>query len=207
MKAIVYLTALLLAACGGGGSTIPTQPEPTGGYLVSAYGDSTQEAQGQPHAASRPGAMVYNRGVSGTNEQQLLAGTDGRNYAWAEMVKRESARIVVINHGINSRGYPLSEYRQNLKTLVEVAQAAGLVVMLEEPNPAGETRTPLMDALKFDVEAFEKRRAAMREVASHTGVYFCAQPRVPLADGIHPTPEGYAIKANRLAACIADMLK
>ena len=214
MKRVVYLTALLfsacLTACGGGGSSVaPTAPPAAGeveAYTISAYGDSTQEAQGQPHAASRPGAKIYNRGVSGTNTAQLLAGTDGRNYAWAEMMRRETVRIVIINHGINDRGYPLETYRANLRELVEVAQKAGKIVMLEEPNPVGETQTPLMTAINFDVPAFEARRAAMRDLATHMGVYFCAQPRVPLEDGIHPTVDGYAVKRDTLRKCIADLV-
>lgn len=208
MKRLTYTLALFLAACGGGGSAVaPSESNlPLPVYAAAAYGDSTQEAQGQPHAASRPGALVYNRGVGGTNTAQLLAGTDGRNYPWPLQMERETARIVVINHGINDRGYSVDDYKNNLRELVTIAQAGKKVVMLEEPNPAGESRTPLMDAISFDVADFEERRAAMRHVATHTGVYFCAQPRVPLVDGIHPTAEGYAIKAGRLAKCIGELL-
>jgi len=202
--------AVLLSACGGGGSSVaPTEsnmPIPDQ-YLISAYGDSTQAAQGQPHAASAPGAKVYNRGVSGTNTAQLLAGTDGVNYPWPEMMRAEPTKIIVINHGINDRGYPLEVYKANLREMVTVAQKAGKIVILEEPNPAGETETPLMAAIKFDVAAFEERRAAMKALATHKGVYFCAQPRVPLEDGIHPTkPEGYAMKRDVLRKCIADVM-
>lgn len=197
MKLIVYFTALMLTACGGGGSSAPAPeaqapgtPEP---YVIAAYGDSTQEAQGQPHAASAPGAKVYNRGVSGTNSAQLLAGTDGRNLPWAEQMQAESARIVVINHGINDRKRPIEDYKADLRKLVEGARKAGKVPMLEEPNPINEP-------------GFDDYRNAMKHVANHMGVYFCAQPRVSLEDGIHPTVDGYAIKAGRLAKCIGDVL-
>lgn len=214
MKPARYLTAplfaVILSACGGGGSSAPAPeaqapgtPEP---YVISAYGDSTQEAQGQPHAASRPGAKIYNRGVGGTNEQQLLDGTDGRNYAWAYQMERETAGAILINHGINSRGYPLETYKANLRELVTVAQKAGKIVILEEPNPVSETMTPLMQQINFDIAAFEERRSAMKHLATHMGVYFCAQPRVPLEDGIHPTVDGYAVKAGRLTKCLEDVL-
>lgn len=212
MKLVIYLTAILLTACGGGGSSAPA-PEPVQpaqsapSIQVAAYGDSTQEAQGQPHAASRPGAYVYNRGVGGTNTHHLLTGTDGVNYAWATQMPRETAKVVVINHGINDRGYPLETYKANLRELVTVAQNAGKIVMLEMPNPAGETMTPLMDRISFDVPAFEARRQAMRDLSVSMGVYLCDQPRVPLEDGIHPTVEGYRVKADRLAACLNDVLR
>lgn len=197
MKLIVYFTALLLTACGGGGSSSPAPapapanaPEP---YVVAAYGDSTQEAQGQPHAASRPGAKVYNRGVSGTNSAQLLAGTDGRNLPWAEQMSVESARIVIINHGINDRGRTVEDYKADLRKLVDGIRKVGKVPMLEEPNP-------------IDEPGFEVYRDAMRHVAQHMGVYFCAQPRVSLEDKVHPDQPGRALKADRLAKCIGDVL-
>lgn len=195
----------LLGACGGGGlpaaSTDPSAPA----GLIAAYGDSTQEAQGRPHAASRPGLSVVNEGVGGTSARDLLKGTDGKHAAWPLEIARQPARLVVINHGINDRGYPLHDYTDNLRELVTIAQAGSKVVMLEEPNPAGEVETPLMAAIKFDVPAFEARRAAMRHLAAHMGLYFCAQPRVPLEDGIHPTAAGYAAKAQRLATCLEDV--
>ena len=166
------------------------EPEP---YTVSAYGDSTQEAQGQPHAASQPGAKVYNRGVSGTNSAQLLAGTDGRNYPWPEMMRQESAAVVIINHGINDRHRPVAEYKADLRALVVGAQAAGKVVILEQPNP-------------IKIAGFEDYRTAMRDLATHMGVYFCAQPAVPLVDDLHPTVDGYAVKRDTLRKCIAEVV-
>ena len=197
-----FAITVLLSACGGGGSSVAPAPvdPPTESnmpipvpYLISAYGDSTQEAQGQPHEASSPGAKVYNRGVSGTNSAQLLAGTDGVNLPWPEMMRVESAKIVVINHGINDRKRPIEDYKADLRALVDGIRKVGKVPMLEEPNP-------------IDEHGFEAYRDAMRLVAHHTGVYHCDQPRVPLSDGIHPTTQGYAIKANRLKSCIKDVM-
>lgn len=196
-----------LVACGGGGSSVPSQPESQPeAFIASAYGDSTQAAQGQPHAASRAGARIYNRGVGSTNTSQLLAGTDGLNYAWEVMMQRDEAPIVIVNHGINDYSIAPEKYRSNLVDLVRIARSAKKIPMLEMPNPAGETRTALMDQIAFDVTAFEARRQAMRDVATAEGVYLCDQPRVPLQDGIHPTPEGYKTKADRLASCLADLI-
>jgi lysophospholipase L1-like esterase len=209
MKFVLYLTVLLLTACGGGGSPVETAPPgslPTLEATVSAYGDSTQLAQGQPHAASRPGLSVANEGVSGTNTTMLLAGTDGKHAPWAQEMARIKSRTIVINHGINDRAISVDQYKANLRELVTVAQKAGKIVMLETPNPAGEVETEMMRRNNFDVVAFEARRQGMRDVAVHMGVYLCEQSRVPLVDGIHPTPEGYAIKAGRLAVCLADLM-
>jgi len=150
MKALEYCIAMAMAfalsACGGGGSE---ETEFIGDYTISAYGDSTQYAQGQPHASSRTGAKIYNRGVRGSNSSQLISGTDGVNYAWAHQMQREIAGVIVINHGINDRD--LNTYVSNLRTMVEQAHAAGKTVMLEEPNPAGETVTETMTRNNFVV--------------------------------------------------------
>lgn len=198
----IYL-AVLLSACGGGGSSVaPAAPAtpPTESNMpipdlivASAYGDSTQQSQGNPHAASRPGASVRNRGVGGSNTTQLLAGTDGLNSPWPEMMSTDPARIIIINHGIIDRISPLDDYKANLRALVEGIRKVGKVPMLEEPNP-------------IDQKGLEDFRDAMKATADHMGVYFCAQPRVPLSDGIHPTPEGYKSKADRLANCIKDVM-
>lgn len=210
-KIISLFFVLLVTACGGGDPEPATAPQVADGpvHVATAYGDSTQEAQGQPHAASRPSAAIINEGIGGTAAWQLLHG-DGVHPVWAQQLARDRSSVVIINHGINdydrTGSYPTANYKIVLRTLVDQAVAAGKTVLLEEPNPVGETPTPLMNALQFDVAAFEARRLAMREVATEAGVAFCAQPRVALADGIHPTPEGYAEKANRLAACIADLI-
>lgn len=199
---VLVSLALALAAC----DKTESSAEPSDVYAVSAYGDSTQAAQGDPHAASRLGLLVKNRGVGSTNSSQLLAGTDGKNGPWAEMMKRDPAGVVVINHGINDYTYPLEQYRNNLVELVRVAREAGKVPMLELPNPVAETRTPMMESTNFDISAFEARRQTMREVAEKEGVYLCDQPRVDLIDGIHPTPDGYMLKAARLAGCISVLM-
>ena len=199
------LLVFVLTACGGGGSELAPAPSPTAPppapTLVVAYGDSTQEAQGKPHGAQRPGFVIENKGIGGSNTTDLLVG-------WSAEMAAQPAKIVVINHGMNDRraGDTVEKYRENLRRLVEVAQAAGKVVILEEPNRVGEVETPVMASVNFDVPFFEERRAAMKLMASHLGVYFCEQPRVPLLDGIHPNAEGLALKANRLALCIADVL-
>ena len=75
MNLATLFLAFLLTACGGGGSPVETAPPgslPSLEATVSAYGDSTQEAQGQPHAASRPGLSVSNEGVGGTKKWERL---------------------------------------------------------------------------------------------------------------------------------------
>lgn len=207
MKLVAYLTALLLTACGGGGSSIPpVPPAPADArvYQVAAYGDSTQFELGDPHPAGAPGMWVKNAAYGGASAASMLAGYLDKGLPWAQEMARQKAPVVVFNPGINDHPYTVEQYRENLRALVTIAQAAGKFVILEEPNPAGEVETPLMASIRFDVAAFEARRLAMRDLATHMGVYFCAQPRVSLRDGIHPDEAGYAVKVQRLHACLLD---
>lgn len=204
MKRGIVALLVALAGCGGGGSSVqPPQPPTVNAdattYQVAAYGDSTQYEQGHPHPAGRPGMAVSNNGRGGASAASMLA------TPWDKEMADQRARVVVLNPGINDHSDTVVQYRDNLRALVSVAQAARKIVVLEEPNPAGEIETELMASIAFDVTAFEARRTAMRNLATHMGVYFCAQPRVPLRDGIHPTPEGYATKAKRLNACLEEV--
>lgn len=164
---------------------------------VTAYGDSTQRWHGEPHASSRPPHFIIaNRGVSGSTAGQLLEGADGLNAPWDQQLAGDVAHWVIINHGLNiSGGTTTQQYRGHIIDLVVMARRAGKRVMLEMPNnaaPHGE----------FDVPAFLDRQASVRELARVLGVHLCEQPSVPLADGAHPTPAGYSIKAERLAKCL-----
>ncbi len=199
------VSIVLLAGCSGSASleAVPEPAFPQTAQIkghVGAYGDSTQKALGMPHASERPGWTIDNRGVSGSTAGQLLNGTDGLNRPWAEEMAGSPAELVIINHALNiSGGTTTAQYEEHLTELVTIAQAAGKRVILEDPNeaePHGE----------FDMHAFAERIEVMRRVATKHRARHCEQPRVPLQDGAHPTPEGYAIKATTLAACIGEAM-
>ena len=203
--AAVYVTALALTACGGGGSSIPepapvaaspTAPAPSVpivGVHIVAFGDSTQAAQGNPHAASRPGWTIENKGISGSSTAQWLA-------RWSNELAATSAPIVVYNGGLNDGGLTIEEYRHALRELVRITRAYKKQIILEQPNNADATGDIVL-------ATFIERRAAVGFVASSEGVYYCAQPDVRLRDGIHPIDEDYRLKADTLAACIEGILK
>lgn len=191
------ILAVLVAGCGGGGSSVAPSTAPSNQPVpvvqVAAYGDSTQAAQGQPHAASREAFTVRNEGVSGSYTQQLLDGTDGVHKPWSQEMAQSTASIVVVNHGINDWRYPIAQYRANLRELVRVAREHKKLIVLEVPN---QTTTPESDTV----------RQAMRDTAAEVGAYLCEQPPVPLSDWAHPTSEGYAKKATRLSKCLGDLV-
>lgn len=188
MKYAIILCALL-AGCGGGGSDVAATPA---GLAVTTYGDSTQAAQGNPHASSRPRLTIDNKAIGGSTTAQWLA-------KWAAEMAATRSPVVVYNGGLNDGGMTVEEYKAALREMVRIARANGKQLVLEQPNNAAEHST-------FNLPAFVERRAAVGPLAASEGAYYCSQPDVPLRDGAHPTPEDYATKAARLARCLTDLL-
>lgn len=198
MKLAAYLTALalsiLLTACGGGGSDIPVSTEsPSGVVQIAAYGDSTQAFHGNPHASSRDGWTIENKGVSGSSTSEWYS-------RWPAEMAATKASIVIYNGGLNDGGMSVDQYKTTLREMIRITRAFGKQFILEQPNNADASGDIILPT-------FVERRAAVEGLAKSEGVYYCAQPDVPLRDGIHPTDAGYATKAVRLAACIEGILK
>lgn len=194
------ILAVALTACGGGGSSAPAPGQaptesnmPIHGVHIIAFGDSTQAAQGNPHASSRPGWTIENKGISGSSTAQWVV-------KWSDELAATKATHVIYNGGLNDGGMSLEQYKHALRELVRITRAYKKQIILEQPNNAAEHAG-------FDLPKFNERRAAMGPLASAEGVYFCSQPDVPLRDGPHPTDAGYATKATRLAECIGGLLK
>jgi len=216
---------LMLAACGGGGSSgapvsapVSQAPKctPVAVVRIQLFGDSTMvgvdgatftTAANAPSAALQTamdrafgmGAVtIQMRAVSGSNSTQLMAGTDGENQPWPGSV---DAHIIVVNHGINdARFTSIDTYKADLLAFAK----AGPITFLETPLPDAPNAYGT-----WDVTAFAQ---AMRDVAAQSGAnlidtnaYFLALPNWQsyLPDGVHPSNEGYGlITANKLIPAV-----
>lgn len=176
------------------------------GYMTETSGDQVAEASRAPtaFAAALPGHhQVENLGRNSTTACDLLRGessyrTDPPQPGWREHMSNSDATVVIINHGINDVNQgTVGAYRQCLNEVVDIAQAAGKVVILETPNPVADVR----------IEEFVE---AMRDVANSQGVdlidqyanlidEFTANPGEICPDGVHPTEAVY-IEKGRYAA-------
>ncbi len=90
------------------------------GLKIAVYGDSTTEGwvstdggafltrknvpallQEMIRRDIDPNAVVYNKGVGGTQASQILLGVDGRNEAWDVEMSQSDASVVMINFSLN----------------------------------------------------------------------------------------------------------
>jgi len=200
---------LMLAACGGGGSSgapvsapVSQAPKctPLAVVKIQLFGDSTQAGyDSETHTDSvnappivlqrlmdaRFGAgkvAVESRAVWGTTTVDLVNGTDGLNKPWPGSV---NADITVVNMGINDMrlGVTLADYTANLRKIG--------VTVYETPNPVHD-----VDWMR---PGFPE---AMRAVAAEKGApvadvynYVSNLPnwQTYVADGVHPNAPLYAL--------------
>lgn len=172
------------------------------GYQSETTGEQVPEQFRAPTVfanAIREHHEVRNMGLNQTTACDLLEGTRGYEQPWAQYMADSDATVVIINHGINDIGaYDVIQYRRCLNQLVDIAQAESKVVILETPNPIGDSR-------------IDEYVAAMRDVADAQGVdlidqyanlidEFTANPREVCPDGTHPSEAIYAEKGRYAAS-------
>lgn len=129
---------------------------------VGLFGDSSQDMMGgygfvQANLDARFGVgatVVTNRARGGTNDSQLLAGTDGLN-VWPDSALAYD--VVVMNHGLNSEWLDLETFKRHYRIFGKL------------PNIVFETVNPSLQA--WNNPAFAQ---AVRDVG--------AEMDVPVAD-------------------------
>lgn len=194
---------------------------------IAVYGDSTTEGwasvPGGAFLTSKnvpallqemirrdvdPSAVVYNKGVGGTQASQILLGLDGRNQAWDDEMSQTDASIIMINFSLNDAYFHQvptpgvvaegpKEFEYILRTLVKTAQVHGKTVVLLTPNPV--CKEPRLSVLPYYVERI--KNVATSEQVSLVDHFYSTQKEKDwqnqLADCVHPSEAMYADKARR----------
>lgn len=204
MKTAALLLPLVLAACGGGGSSAPTN-EPLGSACsvsVLLNGDSTawgfEPGGGGARATIYP-ELALQRAMDarfGAGVVTVATGAVSGTTSADALSQPRDADIVVYNPGINDVAYGVQPeaYRANLRVLATV------------PGAVFVTPTPVWQQVGYD--------GIMREVA--------AEASLPLADarawalgtdwwayatdGVHPTSEGYEALAHDVLMPVLEPL-
>jgi acyl-CoA thioesterase-1 len=178
--------------------------------IVAAFGDSISAGFGVGQGKSFPDDLqrlidrgrlpfrVINEGVSGDTT------TDGVERLSTVLALHPA--IVVLEFGGNDglRGLPVESTRNNLATMIEGLQAAGIKVIL-----AGMTLPPNYGP--DYIRPFERMYTDLARRYKITLIPFILQgvggnPRLTQPDGIHPTAEGAEVVANTVMQYLQPLL-
>lgn len=222
---IAAFAVALLTACGGGdpedladaGPSAEARARPVRGVF---YGDSTQMGYTYANAVlyaqkrldhTGDAVEIWQEGVGGSTAQELLTGTDGRHTEhFAQTLAGVDAQFVGFRYGNpDHQYYRPATFQVYLERLVNIAEGAGKVVILQTPSPLSEH---LWDTERNRL--VQRNVHVIREVAAaHPNAVLCDHRRVGMVegfenvDGVHPTPEDYRLRQGpTLARCIRQAL-
>lgn len=173
-----------------------------GDSLTAGYGLAREQSVPSLIAARLAGLgldyEVVNAGVSGDTSAGGLSRLD-----WS---LDGPVRVLVVELGANDglRGLPVAAMRENLDTIIRRARGRGIQVVLtgmEAPPNYGQAYT-------------DEFRAVFRDLAAKHDVSFvpfylegvAGNPRLNLADGIHPNPEGARIVEQTIWRALEPLL-
>jgi len=189
-------------------------PAPKGTSRVVLFGDSITEGWG-PTGSDRffPGKPYVNRGISGQTTAQMLL-------RFRQDVIDLKPAVVVILAGTNDIAGNTGPATQrmiedNLHSIAELAKVHGIRVVLASVLPVSTYPWRPGSQPAGQVRALNE---ALRQYARQQGLvyldYYAAMTNAEggldpalAADGVHPTPAGYAIMAPLAEQAIAQALK
>lgn len=187
-------------------SAAPTGQRPRivflGDSLTAGYGLAREQSVPSLIAARLAGLgldyEVVNAGVSGDTSAGGLSRLD-----WS---LDGTVRVLVVELGANDglRGLPVAAMRENLDAIIRRARERGIQVVLtgmEAPPNYGQAYT-------------DEFRAVFRDLAAKHDVSFvpfylegvAGNPRLNIADGIHPNPEGARIVEQTIWKALEPLL-
>lgn len=150
-------------------------------------------------------AIVRNFGINMSTASVLLQG--GVVTFDGVLATNRDVRIVIINYGINDALMSdIEAYRRAMTSLITKSQAAGKVVVLEEPNPsclANRAKLPEFVAA-MDALAVQYKLAVIPNYR-----VILAQPdwKQSLPDCLHPTQALYLLKAAEATKVIRPIVE
>jgi lysophospholipase L1-like esterase len=180
---------------------------------VVFIGDSITDGWGRRTNSFFPGKPYVNRGISGQTTPQMLVRFR------ADVVALKPA-VVVILAGINDIAEntgptTMEAIEDNLASMCEIATANDIRVVLSSVTPAidfpwrrGKEPAPKVRTLNAWIEQYAAANG-YTYLDYYTPMADAAGGMRPglASDGVHPTPEGYAIMAPLAEQAIATALK
>ena len=220
----LFLTAVLLAACGqsssqnasrtteGNSSSLPNASASPARSLpkIIAFGDSLTAGLGLTAAESYPALLQKMLDADGYQYEVVNAGVSGdtsagglRRIDWA---LEGDVRFLILELGANDllRGQPVQEMKRNLSGIIERAQnrrAQVLLAGMYAPTNAGA---------EYQREVEEAFQSLAREHKVTLIPFFLERvagvESLNQEDGIHPNPEGARIVAQSVYRALRPLL-
>lgn len=140
-----------------------------------------------------PTVTVQNNGVGGSILNGQLNG--GHFLPLATRLATSPAGIVLENSGLNEGRATRAQLRIDLNDWVDTVRAFGKIPVIEEPNPSSYPN-PVLDEIVAIIDDVAAQRNVVL-IKQYDYIKSLPNYQAMLPDGIHPTPELYAIKAQR----------
>jgi acyl-CoA thioesterase-1 len=173
-------------------------------------GDSLTAGYGLAKDQSVPSLIAARLAAKGLDYEVVNAGVSGDTSAGGlsrlDWSLEGPVRVLVVELGANDglRGLPVDAMRDNLDAIIKRALGRGIRVVLtgmEAPPNYGQAYT-------------NEFRAVFRDLAAVHGVTFvpfylegvAGNPRLNIADGIHPNPEGARIVEQTIWRALEPLL-
>lgn len=205
MKTLIFVLALVLAGCGGGGSggSAPPAQVKAVSNLTAFMGDSITARWNLGAYDQNP---TLNFGVSGDTTVEMLARFND--------VLAAQPGVVVILGGINDFVLlgDAGTNTDSIKAMAQQAKAAGIKVILCSVMPQDATFNPATIA---QIEAFNQQLITLAQANGYLYAdYYDAflnpdgslNTSLFIADDLHPNDAGYAVMWKVLAPLLGEYL-
>jgi acyl-CoA thioesterase-1 len=198
------------AAAAPASTPAPANTPPSQRPRIVFLGDSLTAGYGLAKDQSVPSLIAARLATKGLDYEVVNAGVSGDTSAGGlsrlDWSLEGPVRVLVVELGANDglRGLPVDAMRDNLDAIIKRALGRGIRVVLtgmEAPPNYGQAYT-------------NEFRAVFRELAAAHEVTFvpfylegvAGNPRLNIADGIHPNPEGARIVEQTIWRALEPLL-
>ena len=223
LRVLIISAALMPLSCSSSERTRSTEASSSGSTEAAAanvaakrarivfLGDSLTAGYGLDIDDSVPSLVQKQLDAEGYTYEVVNAGVSGdtsagglRRLDWS---LDGDVRILVLELGANDglRGLPVTEMKENLRTIIRTAKMRGIEVLLtgmEAPPNYGQAYTSDFRRVFRDVAAEEKVAFMPFYLYQVAGV-----PTLNIADGMHPNPAGARIVEANLWRSLKPLLE
>lgn len=152
---------------------------------------------------------IISKGAGGTTASQLLNGSERYKNKFPAQMEISKADIVVINFGINDAYVPGNspeKFGNDLASLIEAAKASGKAVIIETPNPINKEHNQVLWAYQNQISVVGDK-AGVPVIPQWSAMMRRDDWRALLSDEIHPTQEGYSVKAANSLTVLREVVR